>query len=481
MLKSYYKFHSFRVRNVLVSFLYLVIWYDFAVWSIPFLILLSGDIETNPSPKPIAGQNFSICHWNLNSISAHNFTKIFLLSAYVLVHNFDIICLSETYLHSEISTDDKNLEIPGYYLLRADHPPSDKTGGVCIFYRTNLPLRILNISYLSECVTFEISIGKKICRFIHLYRSPSQTQDEFQTFKSEDWCSIDITSFEGSELDFLTSQFVLSQIVKETTHILDNSRSCIDLTFTSQTNMVIDSGVHASLHANCHHQIIYAKFDLNIIYPPPYERTVWHFKHANSDHIKRAIGIFDWESALNYIDANDQVSVFNSTILNIISNFIPSETITCDDRDHPWMNSFIKNLIRAKDNFYKKFVRKSNDMYHHYAFKNFQNHLNQSIQMAKQNSVNKIAQRLGDANTSSNCYWSLLKTLLNGKKFLVFPLYFMLTNILLTFKKKLRFSIHFSLTNVLRFQTESSCLPNYHCGQMAHYLLVTLEIRTSFE
>ena len=96
LLKSYYKFHSFQVHNVLVSFLYLIIWYEFATWSIPFLILLSGDIETNPGPKPIAGQSFSICHWNLNSISAHNFTTISLLTAYILVHNFDITCLSET-------------------------------------------------------------------------------------------------------------------------------------------------------------------------------------------------------------------------------------------------------------------------------------------------------------------------------------------------------------------------------------------------
>ena len=101
-------------------------------------------------------------------------------------------------------------------------------------------------------------------------------------------------------------------------------------------------------------------------------------------------GISNMQTHANYIDANDQVSVFNSTILNIISNFIPNETIICDDRDPPWMNSFIKNLIRAKDNFYKKFVRKSNNMYHHYAFKNLQNHLNQSIQIAKQNYVNKI-------------------------------------------------------------------------------------------
>ena len=75
--------------------------------------------------------------------------------------------------------------------------------------------------------------------------------------------------------------------------------------------MVIVSGVHASLHSNYYLQIIYAKFHLKIFYPSLYERTVWHFKHANSDHIKRAIDIFDWKSAVNYLDANDQVSVFN--------------------------------------------------------------------------------------------------------------------------------------------------------------------------
>ena len=39
-------------------------------------------------------------------------------------------------------------------------------------------------------------------------------------------------------------------------------------------------------------------------------------------------------------------------------------------------------------------------MYHTWAFKNLQNHLNQSIQVAKQNYVNEIAQKLGDSNTS---------------------------------------------------------------------------------
>ena len=38
----------------------------------------------------------SIWHWNLNSISAHNYAKIYLLKAYIAIHKFDIICISET-------------------------------------------------------------------------------------------------------------------------------------------------------------------------------------------------------------------------------------------------------------------------------------------------------------------------------------------------------------------------------------------------
>ena len=42
--------------------------------------------------------------------------------------------------------------------------------------------------------------------------------------------------------------------------------------------------------------------------------------------------------------------------MNIMSNFVPNELITCDDRDPPWMNRYIKNLIVAINDFHKKFV-----------------------------------------------------------------------------------------------------------------------------
>ena len=73
------------------------------------------------------------------------------------------------------------MEISGYTLVRFDHPSNTKRGVVCLYYKNNLPLRVINIGYLNECLTFELEVGDKICNFVVLYRSPIQSQDEFET------------------------------------------------------------------------------------------------------------------------------------------------------------------------------------------------------------------------------------------------------------------------------------------------------------
>ena len=105
------------------------------LWVASRIISLSGDIEINPGLKSNALDScFSICHWNLNSTSTHTFTKVSFLSASISVHKFDIICLSETYLISKIPSDDENLEIVGYNLVREDRPSNSKHGGFCVYY-----------------------------------------------------------------------------------------------------------------------------------------------------------------------------------------------------------------------------------------------------------------------------------------------------------------------------------------------------------
>ena len=149
------------------------------------LINLSGDIETNPGHVTNFSQDFKICHWNLNNMPTDNFVKVPHLEAYAITHNIDIICLSETFLDSSYSSDDQRLQLSGYSLLRADHPRDLKRGGVCIFYKEHLPLISKpTLNCLDECLVCELKIGNKKCFITVLYRSPSQSLEEFERFKT---------------------------------------------------------------------------------------------------------------------------------------------------------------------------------------------------------------------------------------------------------------------------------------------------------
>ena len=58
--------------------------------------------------------------------------KITLHQVYIFLKKIDVLYLSETYLKSTISFDDGSLEIPGYNLVRVDHPSYSKREGACI-------------------------------------------------------------------------------------------------------------------------------------------------------------------------------------------------------------------------------------------------------------------------------------------------------------------------------------------------------------
>ena len=56
----------------------------------------------------------------------------------------------------------------------------------------------------------------------------------------------------------------------------------------------------------------------------------------------------------------EMVSLLNKTITNIPSNYIPHERITCDDKDPPWFNKNIKQLIQEKNNTCKSYILRDN-------------------------------------------------------------------------------------------------------------------------
>ena len=118
----------------------------------------------------------------INSLTAHTFAKVSLLTVCLDVNKFDIACLWETSFNPENLNDDGNLQTPGYTIIRVDHPFNTKRVSVFVYFKNSLPLKLLDIKYLQECIKLELRIRDDVCNFIIIYRSPSQTHDDFETF-----------------------------------------------------------------------------------------------------------------------------------------------------------------------------------------------------------------------------------------------------------------------------------------------------------
>ena len=141
-------------------------------------------------------------------------------------------------------------------------------------------------------------------------------------------------------------------MINDPTRISDTYSSCIDLIFTTQPKLVVESGVRLSSHPDCHHQIIFAKYNLKIHYPPPYFRQVSDYQEGDTKLIRRVIDLFDWKKAFENTYLDEKVAIFNKAIYN----FIPHKLLVVYDKDPPWHTNKIKNL--SEKNIFSAFLSK---------------------------------------------------------------------------------------------------------------------------
>ena len=125
------------------------------------LVLKSGDIELNPGSNKKSHSYFSCCHWNVNSLPTDNYCQVAASKAYNSVCKNDFLFVSETFLNSSFESNDKDLMTEGYNLIRSDHPSNTKRGVVSIYYKESSPVRIVNITSLTECLVYEVIIQNK--------------------------------------------------------------------------------------------------------------------------------------------------------------------------------------------------------------------------------------------------------------------------------------------------------------------------------
>ena len=224
-----------------------------------------------------------------------------------------------------MNVDDNRLNINGYAMKRCDHPSDNPRGGVCVYHKESLPLKLMpELTALTETLIMEVKIGSKKCFLTAIYRSPAtenNTAEEINCFisklqytienisKLNPYVSIiigdlnakntrwwgEVNDKSGMLLYDLFDNLNLIQVIDQPTHFRPGCNpSCIDLITTSEPNLILESGVLPTLVDTCHHQITFAKIDFNVNHAPPYKRMIWNYDLADDTNIKKCLNDIDW-------------------------------------------------------------------------------------------------------------------------------------------------------------------------------------------
>ena len=161
----------------------------------------------------------------------------------------------------------------------------------------------------------------------------------------------------------------------------------------------------------------------------------------------------DWEFLFSNKSVNQQVIIFNRSVMNVFSNFVPNKFVTFNDRDSPWMTSSIKDKINYRNSIYSEYMKKgkqqqSTCQVDYMKLQNTIKELSELISTRKNNYNIHLANKLIDSTTSSKTYCSILKTFYNGRKIPIIPPLLINDNLETDFKKKTHHFNAFLLLNV---------------------------------
>ena len=97
-------------------------------------------------------------NWNCNSLAKDDFSQLRLLEAQNSILSYDIISLCETSLNDQVKLPDDYLNNE-YTFISANKANNARHGGVGLFYKNDLPLKVRKDLSFEESIVIELNFG----------------------------------------------------------------------------------------------------------------------------------------------------------------------------------------------------------------------------------------------------------------------------------------------------------------------------------
>lgn len=317
-------------------------------------LLLSGDISLNPGPRPFC----SLGSANLRSIK----NKSPAVSDMIVSNNFDIFCMSETWLSPNSTPSELASFTPPNYVLFHKPRPRQSGGGVGIFVKQTLRCAVVDTPDHSsfEVIAVSVNLLNSHINVISIYRTgpPSSFFQEFPTFLEtiSAWASPsvitgdfnfhldDTTSYHTIKFNSLLQSFNLKQHVNFPTHALEHT---LDLLITPHDHPTVKSVSSAGFISD--HCCISAKFDVAMPKPAPSPEPISYRRYTDIDmpslrhKLSSSLSAFD-----ETLQPDSLYDRYHSTLSGLLDAHAPLRTFLPRHLPCCWITPAILQAKRAK-------------------------------------------------------------------------------------------------------------------------------------
>ena len=322
----------------------------------------------------------TISHVNINSITSR--CRLDELSHFTVLHDIDILCLSETKLDDSIH--------PSLFSLDSFHDPLTRHrdrngGGVAIYIRECLPFKRLPDLELNgiEWIWCLVKIKKISLVICAVYVPPNMSSGQYQTFLNKLTESMTLaqahspnniiilgdfnagntfisqkyknhsplSSYESNLHDvILTSNF--EQLITQPTRYSEanNIANLRDLIIISNPSMTDSSGVLPPF-SKIDHIPIFVSLDINTPSSSKSSKQLFDFRRTDIDKLVSLLMDTDWDSLLD-CDLDTATENLSNALMTAAKASIPQKTISTKTNNKPWFNSELQRQIRKRDRLF---------------------------------------------------------------------------------------------------------------------------------
>ena len=329
------------------------------VW---LLIILSGDVETNPGQDSYRKHCVSILHCSIQSIR----NKL----EYIVENfcHFDCLCFTESHLDN--SVENSNILLTNEFSVPYRKDRTNHGGGILVYINNNLLHKRrpdLEI-FWEESVWVEIKINKQQFLLGTFYSPKPQDRVFFESLdrnieKAMEY-SQNIVILGDLNEDLLNENYKnlrdimminsFQNIITEPTR----GRALLDPILVPDDLTTYDSGVIVNPSQISDHSATFLLLPHNYSVSVSFTRRVWFYKRANYTQLEEYLRSYDW-NCLKAGSVNDSCELFNKQFMEFVNMSIPHNDVTIRPSDKPWYDSEIRRHSRKRDRQKKKAVRTS--------------------------------------------------------------------------------------------------------------------------